>query len=74
MLAGRRLLQDDNSGLIIAYTNQAAANAVSGSTNVNQANANQNAQAAGNGSSAGNAVSVSQENGKVANVHALQCC
>ena len=64
MLAGRKLLQDDNSGAIVANTEQSASNSAENSANVNQANANQNAQAAGNGASAANSVAVDQENGE----------
>ena len=65
MPAGRKLQQrDDNSGVIVADTDQTASNSAVNSTNVNQANANQNAQAAGNGASASNGLAVDQRNGK----------
>ena len=63
---GRKLLQrDNNSGAIVADTRQRASNVAVDSANVNQANANQNAQAAGNRAAAGNAVVVGQSNGKL---------
>ena len=63
--AGRKLqTASDNSGAIRAKTAQIAANiAAKGSKNVNQANANQNAQAAGDRAAAANSASVSQSNG-----------
>ena len=65
MPAGRKLLQrDNNSGAIVANTRQRASNTAVDSANVNQANANQNAQAAGNRASAGNAAVVGQDNGE----------
>ena len=66
MPAGRKLQQrDNNSGAIVADTRQRASNVAVDSANVNQANANQNAQAAGNRASAGNAAVVGQSNGKL---------
>ena len=65
MPTGRKLLQrDNNSGAIVADTRQRASNVAVDSANVNQANANQNAQAAGNRAAAGNAVVVGQSNGE----------
>ena len=60
--AGRKL-QQDNSGRIRANTRQSALNVARDSADVNQANANQNAQAAGNRASASNAAAVRQDNG-----------
>ena len=65
MPAGRKLQQrDNNSGAIVADTRQRASNVAVDSANVNQANANQNAQAAGNRASAANGVVVGQSNGE----------
>ena len=56
--------RDNNSGAIVADTRQRASNVAVDSANVNQANANQNAQAAGNRASAANSVAVNQRNGE----------
>ena len=64
----------DNSGTINARTSQSGSNVAIGSKNVNQANSNQNAQAAGNGASASNSAVVNQYNGTVLNTPALDKC
>ena len=56
----------DNSGTINARTSQSGSNVAIGSKNVNQANSNQNAQAAGNGATASNNAVVNQSNGTAA--------
>ena len=77
MLTGRKLQQyyygDNNSGTIIADTDQYASNVAVDSNNVNQANANQNAQAAGNGAAATNAVAVDQKNGELLQTFCKYC-
>ena len=68
--SGRRLLSVDNSGTIVADTRQSGTNIALGSRNVNQANSNQNAQAAGNEASASNSAAVYQSNGTIVQVAA----